>query len=382
MQTMQPSIMLGSHVWAPDRLPADEFRQRLDDIRVRMDRNAWKALLVYGDVREHAVLAYVSNLIPRVGWGMALVPCDGDPRLLCSTSARDRPAMRAMTWIDDVRSGCEWDGAFKSWFERFDGDGRIDIGTIGFDLMPPDLHQCVNRSMGRRFVLHRADALMGIGRSGKRPHELSMLRTSCKVVETGARTLIESWRRNGEPETAALDAERVARSMAAQDVRTLVSLDGGRTLVPFQGRFEPTGRPLAAYFAVKVAGYWADMFVAAGLRPTPALHHVEAALDAMVAAVWPRVRSGDIHAKAMTALRPFKLHPVLGDSVGHGIGLSLHEGSEFRDGGDAILQEDGVYALQVGVADPPSTYILMSAIVRNTAKGAEVLACSPSAVAP
>jgi Xaa-Pro aminopeptidase len=112
------------------------------------------------------------------------------------------------------------------------------------------------------------------------------------------------------------------------------------------------------------------------------LHHVEAALDALVAAVWPRARGGDIHATATMALRPFRLHPVLGASVGHGIGLSLHEGDEFRDGSATVLHEDGVYALQVGAVDPASDCVLMSAIVRSTAKGAEVLACSPFAIAP
>jgi hypothetical protein len=67
--------------------------------------------------------------------------------------------------------------------------------------------------------------------------------------------------------------------------------------------------------------------------------------------------------------------------VGHGIGLSLHEQPEFRAAGDSALVEDGVYALQVGVADAQSGHVLMSAIVRNTRKGAEVLARSPSIAA-
>ena len=199
------------------------------------------------------------------------------------------------------------------------------------------------------------------------------------MLEAAAKTFAESWRRNHEPETAALDAERVARSLAAQDVRTLVSLDGGRTLVPFQGRFEKCAGPLVGYLAVKTVGYWADMFVTVDDGTiTPAARHAEAALEAIVANMRPGARADALHAKAFGALAPYKLHPVLGGSIGHGIGLSLHEGAEFQASGDAALSEDGVYTLQVGAADANAGNVLISAIVRVAAKGAEVLVRSPS----
>ncbi len=199
------------------------------------------------------------------------------------------------------------------------------------------------------------------------------------MLEAAAKTFVESWRGNHEPETAALDAERVARSLAAQDVRTLVSLDGGRTLVPFQGRFEKCAGPLVGYIAVKTVGYWADMFVTVDDGTiTPAARHAEAALEAIVANMRPGARADALHAKALGALAPYKLHPVLGGSIGHGIGLSLHEGAEFQASGDAALVEDGVYTLQVGVADAKAGNVLISAIVRVAAKGAEVLVRSPS----
>ena len=254
MQTVQPCVTIGSYIWAQDRLPYDEFTLRLDELRAAMDRNGWPAVLVYGDVREHAALAFLSSFIPRVRWGMALLPRTGDARLLCAMSTRDLPAMRTLTWIADVRSGMgpEWVNAFDPWFEHFKGDQAQKLGTIGFDVMAPVLCAAVRRSLGERFALQRADDIVAIPSRRKRPRELTMMRASCKLVEAAAKTFAESWRGNHEPETAALDAERMARSHAAQDVRTLVSLDGGRTLVPFQGRFEKCEGPLVGYLAVKV----------------------------------------------------------------------------------------------------------------------------------
>ena len=376
MQTVQPCVTIGSYIWAQDRLPYDEFTLRLDALRAAMDRNGWPAVLVYGDVREHAALAFLTSFIPRVRWGMALLPRTGDARLLCAMSTRDLPAMRTLTWIADVRSGMgpEWEKAFDPWLERFTDNQAQKLGTIGFDVMAPVLQAAVRRSLGERFVLQRADDVVAIPARRKRPRELTMIRASCKLLETAEKTFVESWRGSHAPETAALDAERVARSLAAQDVRTLVSLDGGRTLVPYQGRFEKCEGPLVGYLAVKVLGYWADMFVTVDDgSATAAARHAEAALEAIIANMRPGTRIDALHAKAVGALAPYKLHPVLGGSIGHGIGLSLHEGAEFQASSDATLVEDGVYALQAGAADAKACNVLISAIVRVAATAAEVL---------
>jgi Xaa-Pro aminopeptidase len=376
MQTVQPCVTIGSYIWAQDRLPYDEFTLRLDELRAAMERNGWPAVLVYGDVREHSALAFLSSFIPRVRWGMALLPRSGDARLLCAMSTRDLPAMRTLTWIADVRSGMgpEWVKAFDPWFESFTGDRAQKLGTLGFDIMAPVLHAAVRRSLGDRFALQRADDIVAIPSQRKRPRELTMMRASCKLLEAAAKTFAESWRGNHEPETAALDAERVARSLAAQDVRTLVSLDGGRTLVPFQGRFEKCAGPLVGYIAVKVLGYWADLFVTVDDGSIiAAARHAEAALDAVIADMRPGVPTDALHVKAVGALAPYTLHPVLGGSIGHGIGLSLHEGAEFQASGDAVLVEDGVYSLQVGAADANAGNVLTSAIVHVAAKGPGVL---------
>jgi Xaa-Pro aminopeptidase len=376
MQTVQPCVTIGSYIWAQDCLPYDEFTLRLEELRAAMDRNGWPAVLVYGDVREHAALAFLTSFIPRVRWGMALLPRTGDARLLCAMSTRDLPAMRTLTWIADVRSGMgpEWEKAFDPWLERFTDNQAQKLGTIGFDVMAPVLQAAVRRSLGERFVLQRADDVVAIPARRKRPRELTMIRASCKLLETAAKTFVESWRGSHAPETAALDAERVARSLAAQDVRTLVSLDGGRTLVPYQGRFEKCEGLLVGYLAVKVLGYWADMFVTVDDgSATAAARHAEAALDAIIVNMRPGTRIDALHAKAVGALAPYKLHPVLGGSIGHGIGLSLHEGAEFQASSDATLVEDGVYALQAGAADAKAGNVLISAIVRVAATAAEVL---------
>jgi Xaa-Pro aminopeptidase len=379
MRTMQPSVTIGSYTWAQDRLPFDEFTPRIDELRAAMERHGWAAVLVYGDVRDHGALAYLSNFIPRVRWGMALLPRASDPRLLCAMSTRDLPAMRGLTWIADVRSGMgpEWEKSFDPWLQQLKADRTTELGALDFDLMAPALRDAVERSLAGRFTLRRADDVVAVPPERKRPRELTMMRASCQLLDTAAQALIDGWRRTGEPETAALDAERTARLLAAQDVRTLVSLDRGRTLVPFQGRFEKVAGPWVAYLAVKVMGYWADMFITVNNGDTDVLKSSEAALDTLIAAAQPGAQASELFAKAADVLKPFGLHPALCGSVGRAIGLSLHEGPEFCAQEDAALVEDGVYALQAGIADRDAGNALLSAIIRCTAKGAEVLVRSP-----
>jgi Xaa-Pro aminopeptidase len=383
MRTMQPSVTIGSYTWAQDRLPSDEFQLRLGELRAAMEHNGWPAVLVYGDVRDHGALAYVSNFIPRVRWGMALLPRVGDARLLCAMSTRDLPAMRGLTWIADVRSGMgpEWEKAFDPWLAQLKVEHSMELATLGFDLMSPVLRNAVERSLAGRFTLRRGDEILAVPPAPKRPRELTMMRASCRLVEVAAKAFIDGWRRDGEPETAALDAERAARALAAQDVRTLVSLDRGRSLVPFLGSFEKKSGPLVGYLAVKMMGYWADLFVTADTSGTHASRHAEAALDALIAAVRPGARAGDLYAKATAALAPLRLHPALSGSVGHGVGLSLNEQPEFREDADSALAEDGVYTLQIGTAGIEAGNVLLSAIVRNGGRGAEVFLRSPPVTA-
>ena len=155
MRTVQPCIIIGSYVWDQDRVPRDEFQIRTGALNQLMDANGWKAVLVYGDAAEHSALAWFSGFTTRLRWGMALIPREGEPRLLISMSSRDVPAMKLMTWIADVHSGWNWESAFDPWIARITGEGAI--GSVGSELMPPPLFASLQKSLGNRFSLRAAD---------------------------------------------------------------------------------------------------------------------------------------------------------------------------------------------------------------------------------
>jgi Xaa-Pro aminopeptidase len=379
MRTVHPSIMIGSYGWEQDRVPRDEFQIRMAGLNQVMDVNGLKAMLIFGDAREHSMLAFFSNFSPRLRWGMALLPRQGDPRLLVSMSSRDMPAMRLMTWIPDVLSGWTWDTAFDPWLaglEKGSGaDAPIDIGAVRLDLMRPPLMQSLEKSLGNRFRLRHVDGDVAALRA-TRPRELSLMREACAVARAGAEAFVQASRDGAGAEAAALAGERTARLKAAQDVRTLVSHDGGRTLQPFGGAFSAKTGPLVGYIAVKHMGYWAEMFVTEADQTSGARRRAQAGLDAALQGLRPGAKAADVHAKATAPLGSLALHPVLGGSVGQRIGLSANEGGALRPDGSHVLEAGEVYALHVGTHDAASGGAFASAMAVVTEKGAEVLARS------
>jgi Xaa-Pro aminopeptidase len=295
---------------------------------------------------------------------------------LVSMSSRDMPAQRLMTWIPDVLSAWTWESVFDPWLNGLGAD-EADIGTVRFDLMRPPLLASLEKSLGNRFRLCAADPAVRALRA-TRPRELSLIRDACTVVQAGAAAFAQAWRDGMGVEAAALAGERSARALAAQDVRTLVSFDGGRTLAPFRGAFEPTPKdaPLLGYIAVKHRGYWAELFFCASDPPRPMLECAHAGLEAALQLAAPGISAADLHAKAMAPLGGAPLHAVLSGSVGRRIGFSSNEGNELRRDARHVLQAGDVYALHVGTSDAQAGAVA-SAMVAITPKGCEVLVRSP-----
>jgi Xaa-Pro aminopeptidase len=348
MQTMHPCIMLGSYILDRDRLPEDEFRIRMEPVYRLMEERSLDALLVYGDAREHGALAYLSNFIPRMRWAMAMFPRNGDPRLLCSVSSRDIPAMRTMTWIGDVYSGWEWTW-FDEWIAKLQvGNEPANLGTVEFGRMAPTLFRNVERSLGNRFRLIEQPDIVAAKDGLKRPRELSLLRSSCDLTGKAAAQFGEAWLASHNPERAALAGERAARMAAAQDVRTLVSFDNGVTLAPYRGTFDAQTKILAGYVAVKFAGYWSDAFVSAGAHPDENAT-VTRAIHALIETAHPGVTGAQLHRAASDILKEATAHPALEGSVGHRIGLSLQEGPQFTQASAEPLEANQTYSFHVGL---------------------------------
>ena len=153
---------------------------------------------------------------------------------------------------------------FDTWLAALQPEGEAALGTLGFDFISVDLHRAVERSIGNRIRLDDATPFLPRERP-LRPRELSLAR-DIGALAAAAAAIAAGWCDGKGNEAALLAGERAARAAAAQDVRTLVSFDGGLTLTPFAGRFEVRTEPFLAYIAVKSAGFWTESFVTCRAR--------------------------------------------------------------------------------------------------------------------
>jgi len=374
MATMHPVVLLGAYGLDHDRMPADEFQIRMAAANRLMDERGWRAIFVYGDATEHRELAWLTNFIPRLRWAIALLPRQGAPRLLISMSPRDVAAMKLMTWIGDVHSGWSWSEVFDPWLDEFcarEGANPVPVGLLGRELMRPAFLQTMKASAGARLALDPVSGVLASQLRFRRPREVVMLREACHRVDAAADAMQQAWRAGADGMSAAIAAERAARAQAAHDVRVLFSVDGGATLLPFYGIIAGRSDPMVAYIAVKYMGYWADAFVTFAHAESPALVKTRQALEVLLSAALPGATGTEL-ARAATpgGLDP---HPVIGDIVGYRIGHSLAEDEPLAAASAAALEPGGVYSLRVGVADPNAGCALLSAMIRVSEAGVEVM---------
>src|SRR5215510_11567513 len=99
---MHPTLLVGPYDWQPERLPQSEFLDRIQALWNSTSEMTCSAVIVYGDSRNHAELAYLSNFIPKLGPAIMLIPREGEPRLLASGAPNMLAAAKRLTWIERV----------------------------------------------------------------------------------------------------------------------------------------------------------------------------------------------------------------------------------------------------------------------------------------
>jgi Xaa-Pro aminopeptidase len=150
----------------------------------------------------------------------------------------------------------------------------------------------------------------------------------------------------------------------------------------------PGDRPLARGdvikldFGASVDGYHSDMTrtVAFG-KPDPRLREIHEvvlrAQEAGAAAVRAGARAGDADAAARTVIREAGFGDRFGHSLGHGIGLEVHEGPTLRDGSEDVLPEGTVVTVEPGVYVPGLGGVRIEDMVVVEAAGCRALPRTP-----
>jgi len=365
MQTLHPTLLVGPADWAAQRLPRAEYERRL--AQVWIDHPRAGGMIVYGDPRDHAALAYLTHFTPKLEPAVALLAKASEPRLLVGGGANMIDAAWPLTFVRDLVPLRDIGTAVTQWLESLPGDA--EIVAVNSDAMPPQPYLSLDRALAARAV-RSGDEHLAARMRIKSACERTLMRDACAMLARGATALQEAFSRGDAIDKCVLHGEHAAIQAGAQDVRSLFSVDGGRTLRPFDGTTTSPAGPTPVYLAVRHDGYWAETVCQLGSALDALTQRAQRIVAMLVSQARPGLPLAAWHACVEAERRSFAIHPVTARSIARPIGLSLDD--QPMCGNGQVLAAGETWALQVGLRDAGHG-AFATAIIAVTATGAECL---------
>ena len=223
-------------------------------------------------------------------------------------------------------------------------------------------------------------------RACKDPHELKCLRQAAAIADSALAWL--------QPQLQLGMTEREAADLLQQKIYALgadelafptILLSGERSALPHgkpgQRRFE-YGDWILLDFGARVEGYRSDMTRTVVLGQASAEQQqfyqtVLSAQQAALAAVKPGVSGHQLDqiAQAVLAASPYAAY--VGEGLGHGVGLALHEYPLMRRGCQVVLQPGMVITIEPGLYKPGFGGVRIEDDIVLTPDGYQLLTQSP-----
>lgn len=362
MITAHPTLLIGPSDWQPERMPKEEFRRRIEAL--------WQAApsashaIVFGSPAHHAELAWLTNLVPKLEPAVALLGRTAEPRLYVGGGANMLGAARPLSWITDMAPLNGLGPAL----------GQIAAGSaallIGGGYMTTSFHQTIRDALAAGTPPQDATAQVWDLMRRKTSGEIDAITAACDVLNA-AMSAMDRAQRSGDCATdVVLAGERAANDAGAQDVRTLFSVNGGRTLAPFTSTIRDIVDPLQVYMAVRRFNYWAEGFALVSSRPSPVADKAATVLRNVLAAIRGDTRADAITKMIAAGIAPHRSHPVTVRAT-NAIGLALEEPPYSDVGGTFAVGE--VYSLKVGLTDGANEHAIVSAMMAVRDDGSELL---------
>jgi Xaa-Pro aminopeptidase len=349
MLTMQPTLLIGPSDWDAKHMPCEEFARRTDALW----RHAGEAshAIVFGSRQHHAELAYFTDFVPKLEPAVAVLARGGAHRLFVG-SPNMLGAARPLTFVENV-------SPMKDMAPAIAGDPQHSL-IIGADYMPAAFRQTVTQAIGAREPTADATALVWAQMCRKSRPELDAIGAAVRLTGVARQAMREASRAGAGATDVILAGEAAATAEGAQDVRTLFSVDGGRTLRPFEVSVVKNVDPLLVYLAARRYNYWAECFALVTTRPEPTRLHETAreALRSALSAIKAGVATQAIERQIASAMAPYRPHPVTARAFAQRMGLALDE-PPYTNVGETF-EESEVYSLRIGALDEPREGLICS----------------------
>ena len=312
---MQPTLLIGPADWDPARLPKDEFLGRIAAFW-RVADPGIAGVVVYGSPRDHAELAYLTHVTPKLEPVIALIPRTGEPRLLVGGGANMIGSAKPLTFIETLQPLRDAGKTIAQWAGEIGPLALINGGAMRFAL-----RREIEAALGA--TMPDVTGIVADAMRRKSARELALVREACAGLEAAFATMRDAQQAGRAMTDCVLAGEQAAWRRGAQDVRTLFGRDG--RLSPFVVTDGAPADPLYAYAAVRHDGYWAEGFAVLSRAALPMVEAAQATLGNALAPMRPGGLHREVAQPLWDAIRPTPTYPVMGSGFGRHIGLSLQE---------------------------------------------------------
>ena len=226
------------------------------------------------------------------------------------------------------------------------------------------------------------EGLLDGARAVKDADEIGIIREAQRMADEAYAEVLPTIVAGRRERDVALDLELAMRRRGAEAAAfTTIVASGGRGAMPHgvaSDKLIEDGELVTVDMGARLRGYHSDMTrtLAVGQVSEKLRRLYQAVLEAeetCVAAVRPGARTADLDALAREILGRHDLAQYFSHSLGHGVGLAVHEGPGLGASSQAVLESGMVVTVEPGVYLPGIGGVRIEDLVLVTPDGHEVL---------
>ena len=235
-------------------------------------------------------------------------------------------------------------------------------------------------------TLYPTRGLVAALRLVKTPDETELLRQAAGLTDSAFTHILDFIRAGRTEVEVALELERFMRVAGAEgpSFETIVA-SGFRSAMPHgvaSGKIIAEGELVTLDFGARVEGYHADMTRTLAVRRLSDAHAelyaaVLRAQEAALAALAPGKTGKEVDAAARDSLTRDGLGEYFSHSLGHGVGLEIHEGPRLSRVSEGRLEPGMSVTVEPGAYIPGDAGVRIEDLVVMTDTGFELLSHSP-----
>jgi Xaa-Pro aminopeptidase len=387
VETLQPILKRGRNVWDQINMPKQEFLQRVERIRLKMESEGLDVLLLYGDIHDYGDSCYISNFLVRLPAGaLVVLPRTGEPTLFFVGSSRELKLGQRVTWIDDIRSSLA--GAFSSTgslagdcvnYLKEKGYGSSKIGMAGLrQFMSHGEFQRLTEGVQESEFVDAGHIVRNM-RMIKSARECDQIRRAARIVRNTLDAIPGMVLPKMDEWSLEIKIDWAARIQGPDDVRILLGRpkEAGWALRPDGDSVLTNEAAIIVYLAVSFEQYWAEaartFVVENGNLQETESEKVIGLYRQIAAAMKPGKPAAQFCREAIEEIRAKAGGYISDYGLGDGVGLSSSE-APFLDGKDTTPFGEGMcLSLRMTIPDEKTGSIMIGNTICLTDAGAEVI---------